>query len=66
MLYVGTHLNCIVKSMQFKWVPTTYMSTQIKAYVVGTHFNCIDKLMQYQMHTHNTCFYKEADKNTLL
>ena len=21
---VGTHLNCIEKSMQFKWVPTTY------------------------------------------
>ena len=21
---VGTHLNCIDKSMQFKWVPTTY------------------------------------------
>ena len=20
----GTHLNCIDKSMQFKWVPTTY------------------------------------------
>ena len=23
---VGTHLNCIDKSMQFKWVPTTYAS----------------------------------------
>ena len=21
---VGTHLNCIDKSLQFKWVPTTY------------------------------------------
>ena len=21
---VGTHLNCIDKSMQFKWVPTTF------------------------------------------
>ena len=21
---VGSHLNCINKSMQFKWVPTTY------------------------------------------
>ena len=21
---VGTHLNCIDKSMQFRWVPTTY------------------------------------------
>ena len=21
---VGTHLNCVDKSMQFKWVPTTY------------------------------------------
>ena len=21
---VGTHLNCIDKSMQFKWVPTIY------------------------------------------
>ena len=21
---VGTHFNCIDKSMQFKWVPTTY------------------------------------------
>ena len=27
---VGTHLNCIDKSMQFKWVPTTY--TFIKTY----------------------------------
>ena len=25
---VGTHLNCMDKSMQFKWVPTTYISTQ--------------------------------------
>ena len=24
MYVVGTHLNCIDKSMQFKWVPTTY------------------------------------------
>ena len=23
---VGTHLNCIDKSMQVKWVPTTYVS----------------------------------------
>ena len=23
---VGTHLNCINKLMQFKWVPTTYAS----------------------------------------
>ena len=23
---VGTHLNCIDKSMQFIWVPTTYAS----------------------------------------
>ena len=23
---VGTHLNCIDKSMQFRWVPTTYAS----------------------------------------
>ena len=22
---VGTHLNCINKLMQFKWVPTTYV-----------------------------------------
>ena len=22
---VGTHLNCIDKLMQFKWVPTTYL-----------------------------------------
>ena len=21
---LGTHLNCIDKSLQFKWVPTTY------------------------------------------
>ena len=27
---VGTHLNCIDKSMQFKWVPTTYAFTKIK------------------------------------
>ena len=25
---VGTHLNCIDKSMQFKWVPTTYAFIQ--------------------------------------
>ena len=25
---VGTHLNCIDKSMQFKWVPTPYAFTK--------------------------------------
>ena len=25
---VGTHLNCIDESMQFKWVPTTYAFIQ--------------------------------------
>ena len=25
---VGTHLNCIDKSMRFKWVPTTYAFTK--------------------------------------
>ena len=25
---VGTHLNCIDLSMQFKWVPTTYTFTR--------------------------------------
>ena len=25
---VGTHLNCMDKSMQFKWVPITYVSIQ--------------------------------------
>ena len=31
---MGTHLNCIDKSMQFKWVPTTYafIKKQIKKY----------------------------------
>ena len=31
---VGTHLNCIDKSMQFKWVPTTYAF--IKKYTTST------------------------------
>ena len=26
---VGTHLNCIDKLMQFKWVPTTYAFTEV-------------------------------------
>ena len=25
---VGTHLKCIDKSMQFKWIPTTYAFTR--------------------------------------
>ena len=29
---VGTHLNCIDKSMQFKWVPTTYAFIKKKTY----------------------------------
>ena len=32
---VGTHFNCIDKSMQFKWVPTTY------AFVKKVRKNCI-------------------------
>ena len=32
---VGTHLNCIDKSMQFKWVPTTYcLDKRIQKYAV--------------------------------
>ena len=31
---VGTHLNCIDKSMQFKWVPTT--NAFIKKYTKST------------------------------
>ena len=26
---VGTHLNCIDKLMQFKWVPTTYVFVKV-------------------------------------
>ena len=26
---VGTHLNCIDKSMQFKWVPTTFVCVEV-------------------------------------
>ena len=26
---VGTHLNCIDKSMQFKWEPTTYIKDNL-------------------------------------
>ena len=44
---VDTHLNCIDKSMEFKWEPTTY-ALIIKAYVVGTHLNCIDKSVQFK------------------
>ena len=40
---VGTHLNCIDKSMQFKWVPTTYA-------FVGTHLNCRCNSNEYPQH----------------
>ena len=32
---VGTHLNCIDKSMQFKWVPTTYSRTSMARTSLG-------------------------------
>ena len=56
---MGTHLNCIDKSMQFKWVPTTYI---IKGYVVGIHLNCIDKLMQFKWVPTTYAFIKKKTK----
>ena len=47
---LGTHLNCIDKSMQFKWVPTKHafeLHQQIDAIQIGTR---------------NICFYKEVNK----
>ena len=35
---MGTHLNCIDKSMQFKWVPTAYVfisSPELKVLMVS-------------------------------
>ena len=40
---VGTHLNCIDKSMQFKWVPTTYVT--IKKWTKIKYTGCILKIM---------------------
>ena len=50
---VGTHLNCINKSVQFKWVPTTYAFIKKNRNVVGSlmnciDLNCIDKSMQFK------------------
>ena len=41
---VGTHLNCIDKSMQFKWVPTTYAF--VDAFQMSTHNICLCKEIQ--------------------
>ena len=56
---LGTHLNCIHKAMQFKWVPTTYA---LKAYVVGTHLNCIN----YENKKYTGCNLKTTGKAPVL
>ena len=42
---LGTHLNCIDKSMQFKWVPTTYTfikkKTKSTLAVIWRLWNCL-------------------------
>ena len=53
---VGTHLNCINKSMQFKWVPTTY------AFIKKQTKSTLAVIDAIQMTTHNICLYKEVDK----
>ena len=45
---MGTHLNCINKSVQFKWVYSFELHRQVNA---------------VQMGTHKICLYKEVDKN---
>ena len=44
-VFMGTHLNCIDKSMQFKWVPTTYAFikewTKSTLAVIGSLWNCL-------------------------
>ena len=42
---MGTHLNCIDKLMQFKWVPTTYVfiKKQTKKYT-GCYLKTIELL----------------------
>ena len=40
---VGTHLNCIDKLMQFKWVPTTYAFIKKKT---KKYTDCNSKTME--------------------
>ena len=40
---VGTHLNCIDKLMQFKWIPTTYTQELDKKYT-GCNLNTMELL----------------------
>ena len=51
---VGTHLNCIDKSVFF-----FLLIFFIKAYVVGTHLNCIDKWMQFRWVPTTDAFIKK-------
>ena len=55
---VGTHLNCIDLSMQFKWVLTTY------AFGVGAHLNCINLSMQFKWVLTTYAFIKKIRKKS--
>ena len=37
----GTHFNCIEKSMQFKWVPKTFLYKQVDGKYTGCNLNCL-------------------------
>ena len=58
---VGTHLNCIDLSMQFKWVPTTY-AFLYKGICCGYSFELHRLVDAIQMSTHNICLCKEERK----
>ena len=44
MYVVGTHLNCIDKSMQFKWVPPTYAFLKKTKKFIGCNLEITDLL----------------------
>ena len=44
---MGTCMNCLDLSRQFKRVPTTYVF-YIKTYVMGTCMNCLDLSRQFK------------------
>ena len=63
---VGTHLNCIDKSMQFKWVPTIYAfikkQTKITVAVIWRLRNCLTVLIgAWAVIRSNTALYFISD-----
>ena len=56
---MGTHLNCIDKSTQFKWYPQHIPLYRSRQKIFELHRQ-VDAI---QMGIHNICLYKEVDKN---